>query len=383
MFNLNKGGALIRQPVNNVLFHDDVDGIISASIFLYANKDANYRLYPVSSSLRGEKFSTLFHSIPRHKTSKRIILDYQYEKDSDLWIDHHFNPEFGESAIKNENIIYDPKAKSATCLVANYIKQSKSGLLTSFDLWMADMIDSGEYNSVEQIFRDKNPMMRLRAYLEKVYHATSEMACCRIVEVIANSNMNIEEALFKLKIGTYYVTELEKNALQIKDSIVVVKNISIVRQKRMNQFPRYSEYFVLPDIKYSLRITPVGNKNIYIQLGFNNWQKKSNKFNIGKMFTEMQDKYIIHGGGHFNVGAASLKEENLEQFIDKITETLNEEDSMEKYAVDSTDPIEQKANEMIKEGSAKTIAEAREKSSIQIPLEGSNGPSDSGEKEIQ
>ena len=361
---------------NHIFFHDDVDGIISASIFLHDNINDRYRLYPLSSSMRGDKFNDLFYSVIKHKESKKIILDYQYNEDADLWVDHHFDPEFGECAIRNENIIYDPKEKSAASLMAQAtqnLERSWSTCISRDNLMMVNVVDSGSYASIDQIFKDRSPIMILRAYLERTFPV--EMTYCRIVEIISYSNMNIEEALFKMKIGPYYVHELEKNAIQIKGSMIMVKKMSIVRQKRINQFPRYAEYFVMPELKYSLRLTQAGNNNIYFQLGYNSWQNESNKFNIGKILIQM-NHILIRGGGHFNVGGGTLKEENVEQFIDEISKILNEEDTMEmeKYAVDSTDPVEKKATELIKEGSAKNIDDAREASVKQLKKpEDSNG----------
>jgi hypothetical protein len=361
----SKGARIV--PNNFIFFHNDVDGIISASLFLHDNLGDKYQLYPVSSAQRGEKFNELFLSVNKSNGDRKIILDYQYHKDSDIWIDHHFDNEFGNYAVQNEKIIYDPKCASAAALVAQFAMKRKvcSPVFTEHHLNDVNMIDSGLFKSVNQIFKDKNPMMILRAFLEKTFPA--DMTFCRIVEVIANSEMNMEESLFKLKIDSSHVRDLEKNAVQIKSAIVVSKKISIVRQKRVNQFPRYSEYFVLPEIKYSLRLTPVGNNNIYFQLGFNCWQKEPNIFNIGKMLITLQDSNCItKGGGHFNVGAGMIREDLVERFIDGISIMLNEEDTMEKYAVDSTDSVEKKAAEMVKEGSAKNLNDARKIAAEQI-----------------
>jgi hypothetical protein len=217
-------------------------------------------------------------------------------------------------------------------------------------------------------------MMILRAFLERTFPA--EMTFCRVAEVIANSDMNVGEALFRLKIDSSHVVELEKNATQIKSEIVVNQNLSIVRQKRINQFPRYAEYFVLPEIKYALRLTPVGGSNIYFQIGFNNWQKESNDFNIGSFLNDLQkNKLIVNGGGHLNVGAGIVRESLVEKFIDVVSIMLNEEESMEKYAVDSTDGVEKKAAEMVKEGSAKNLNDARKLAAEQIktPTEDADG----------
>lgn len=362
------------MEINHIFFHNDLDGIVCAAIFLYKNLKSKYRLYSVSSSMRGEKFNELFLSVPKSDKDKKIILDYQYHKEADLWIDHHFNPEFGECQVVNDKIIYDPKRDSATDLVFEFIAPGSFGSqFVNHDLNMINIIDSCKYNSIKQIFQDKSQPMILRAFLEKAFPA--EMTYCRIVEVLANSGLDFCDALYKLKIDSSHVRELEKNAIQIKNSIIKNKNISIVNQRRKEQFPRYSEYLIDQNIKYAIRLTPVGNNNIYFQIGYNMWHSDPNKFNISKMLTSFVGKLIVNGGGHFNVGAGIVKEANIEKLIDEMSIILNEEESMEKYAVDSTDGVEKKAAELVKEGSAKNLNDARKMAAEQIktPTEGIDG----------
>jgi oligoribonuclease NrnB/cAMP/cGMP phosphodiesterase (DHH superfamily) len=361
--------------VYHLFFHDDVDGIIGAALFLKNQVPGRYRLYPVSSSWRGDKFNYLISSLFIKPGDKRVIIDYQYHKNADVWIDHHFNESFGECEIRNTKMLYNPKSPSAARLVHEYIKSINPSVDydTSF-LFHVDIVDSGAYKSVEQIFRDKSPIMILRAYLERSY--PSEMAYCRIVERIAGSNMNIKDALYTLRIGAFYVKDVEQEALKIKNSIVVSNKISFVTQRRKNQFPRYSEYLVLPDVKYAIRLTNIGNNNIYFQVGYNKWQKEPNDVNIGITVSKMIP-IIISGGGHFNVAAGVMKCEMENTFIDEISKLLNHEEvDMEKYAVDKSDPIEQKAESMIKTGSAKNINEARSKASTQIQAEEGNARSE-------
>jgi len=342
----------------HIFFHDDVDGIISAALFLYNNEGVRYRLYPVTSTMRGDKFDTLIASIKKYKYDIKVILDYQYHSEANLWIDHHYNPTFGDCIIHNENIFYDPKSKSATRLVFKSGTSRYYNLdLVNEGIDMVDMIDSADYPNVEMAFKDKSPMMILRAYLERVY--PSEMTYCRIIESIVNNKMDVKEALYRMKIGSESIRELEKAAFQVKDQMVVVGNISIINQKRRKQYPRYSEYLVMPEIKYSIKITPIGNDNVVIQIGFNQWQKSPNKINIGIDLLPIVKDYIITFGGHYNVGSGMVKAENLEQFIDDVTKILNEEEDMEKYGVDPTDPVEVRAAELVKEGSVKNIEEGR------------------------
>ena len=118
---------------------------------------------------------------------------------------------------------------------------------------------------------------------------------------------------------------------------------------------------VMPEIKYCIRLTPVGNGCVSFQIGFNAWQGEPNKLNIGKVLSEISREYIINAGGHFNVGAGVVKEDGVNRLIDDISQIFNEEKEgvMEKYAVDSTDPVEANATNLVKEGSVKNMDQAR------------------------
>lgn len=343
---------------NHVFFHDDIDGIVSAALYMNQYKDKKFRLYPVSSVMRGKKFDDFFTQIIKGKNDKKIILDYQYHNDADIWVDHHFNREFGDCIVRSERINYNPKAKSAASIVDDFILKNHLLLDLIEDV---NMIDSASYKSVEQVFKDTIPIMVLRAYLEQIF--PNDMVYCRIVEMINNCNMDISEANYLMRINSYYVKELEKSAMKIKNSMVLSKLISIVRQKRVDQYPRYAEYLTNPEIKYSIRISNIGN-NIRVSVGYNPWHPLKNEFNIGKI---IGFDYVTESGGHFNVGGALIKNEYAERFIDDISKILNEEDDMEKYAVDKNDPVEKKAEELVKTGGAKNIFEARKEASNVTP----------------
>lgn len=347
----------------HIFFHNDVDGIVSAALYLNYLKNKRTRLYPVSSFMRGERFYKFFNQIIKGKDDQKIVLDYQYHNKADIWIDHHFNSEFGECIVNNEKIHYDSKAESAAQLVRNYLISKNNNSIMSLNSYSTlndlikdvNMTDSCSYNSIQQVFTDKKPIIILRAYLEQL--VPNNMTYCRIVEMIDRCDFDLDEAIYRLRINTYYLKELEKKALKIKNNLIISKKISLVNQKGFNRFPRYAEFLVLPNIKYCIRITNVGNNIAEFSVGYNAWHKEKNQFNIGKL---IKFDYINEGGGHFNVAGGFMKDIYVERFIDDLSRILNEEeDDMEKYGVDKSDPIEQRAAELVKTGEVKNVPEGR------------------------
>jgi hypothetical protein len=224
------------------------------------------------------------------------------------------------------------------------------------------MIDQASYRNVHQIFNDTSPLMILRAYIERVF--PSEMMFSRIVEMIAKTHFDFRKAIYQLKLDENVINILRKEAEKTGKFMTVSGNFSVISQKRVNQYPRYSEFYIRPETKYSVRITSTGNKRMYLQIGYNKWSKSPNEINIGKMLSKIN--YLIAGGGHFGVGGGILNESDTDRLLDDLSIILNKEDPLEeeieKVGVDKdADPIEAKAESMIKTGEEKSLNDAREK----------------------
>lgn len=345
---------------NLIFFHNDVDGIFTAALFLNTYNSDIYRLYPLSSQMRGDKFNDAVKASP--EDGRIIVLDYQHHERADFWVDHHFDSRFGPNEVSNQKIKYDPSSKSAFSILRKMAQESKLFNLSE----RVDMIDSSGYKNPEQIFLDTSPLMCIRAYLEKII--PNDMSYCRIAEIVSASNMDVERAAWIMKIGHGFVDSIRAEAQKIKDHIVISDGMSIVRQRRPMQFPRHAEYYVRPDVKYSVRLTKIDGNNAYLQVGYNKWHERPNQVNIGRAIAGIKE--ANKGGGHFHVGGAIIKESDAETVLDKLSIIFTEGvEAMEKYGVDGEDAVEKKAKEMVKTGSAKTMAEAREKSALETSVD--------------
>lgn len=350
-----------------IYFHDDVDGIVSAALILkHVVKGNPYLLQPVKSSQRGDKFDHIIKN-RSYKREPCIIVDYQHHELADLWIDHHYNKAFGDDPVNTKDMAYNPKAKSAARVIRDMVKKSQLGQFTEIDesiINMTDMIDSAGYESIEFIFSSKHPLMMLKAYLEQMSIQLS-WSYCRAVEAIVVSDFKLEDAMLMLGITPETVESLRNSAKNIGKAMVVNGGVAITEMKRLYAYPRYSEYFVRPDMKYSFRIIHLGGDRIQTDVGFNQWGNFTNEINIGQMLGGFD--YTISGGGHHDVGGSIITADKLEQHIDDITSALNPEDpvveeEMEKVGVDKkADSVEKKAGEMVKTGEVDNLNKAREK----------------------
>jgi hypothetical protein len=211
--------------------------------------------------------------------------------------------------------------------------------------------------------------MIIRAYIEKTF--PSDMMFSRIVEVLVHADFELNQVISILNLNESCVVDLRNDVLKAKRFMEVYNQISLIRQKWIGQFPRYAENFIRSDIKYNVRVSAIGNKKWQLQIAYNRFHKDKNELNIGKFIANLD---YMSGGGRHDVGGGSFKEDILDKFMVDFSKVVkNEEEDMEKYGVDKeSDKFEKKAQDMVKEGSAKDLDEAREKISKEEKVDGTN-----------
>lgn len=356
--------------MNHIVFHNDVDGIMSAALLRCYETEHGFKescLYPVASTQRGGQIKKLWSKVAID--DKVAIVDFEYSGRADLWIDHHFNTDMGPNSIKNDRLFYDPGAKSAASLVMQRFEATGA---QKDIINMCDMIDSAAYPDVNFIFESDHPLMILRAYLETAF--PSDMTYSRIVEMITTCGLDVGKALKLMRIDVDSVKNIRNIAKKIAKHIVRFGSCSVVNQTRQNQFPRYSEYFVSPDVEFSVRISQSGPHQKYIQMGHNPWCGLPNAVDLGAF---MRGLRYVRGGGHFGVAAGVMGNEDEQKFLDDVDIHFNKVESMEKYAVDPKDPVENRAQELVKEGA--DIGTAREQSQAEMEKQ----PDATSEGELQ
>jgi oligoribonuclease NrnB/cAMP/cGMP phosphodiesterase (DHH superfamily) len=361
---------------HHIFFHADMDGIFSAALVLnkLCEKDEDYRLYPLTSNMRGEAFNSIISQIDSNSNNNTIyVLDFQHHDNADIWIDHHPNYMFGGEPIFNEKIYYDFKSLSTFSLVFKYINDYTNSIEAEEQENIAsiaqfiDMVDSARFPSVDFVFENNSPGMLIYAFLETIF--SSKMTMSRVVEVLASRNMDLDKTAFVLGIPSDKTEYMKRKALTIKKYIEIYEDskISLVRQSKNFSYPRYSENYLYPHVRYNIRITPDMSRDYaYIQLSYNSWIDEPNKINIGG-FLKKNTK--VKGGGHFNAGGGSINYNDIDSFMDDLSRAIHKSlgGDMEKYSVDKKeDPVENKAG-LIKEAKDKeTSSDDREKAESEI-----------------
>jgi len=301
-----------------IFFHNDMDGICSAAIFLHSTKSnypgIRYQLFPVSSSQRGQQFD---EQVTRERLKDDlcdiVILDYELHQEADFWFDHHRS----HNSIPKQTCVfkYDPKALSATALVDAFFNSRQIDMVNYMN-----MIDSAGYTSITSLFQDKSPMMVLRAYVDKI--VPSQHLFCRIVELLVSHDLDVREAIYSLGIDDGIVDEVRKAVCAADRHMVIYDNMSILQAMHTNQFPKYAEYYLYPKLKYAIRFTNTDKDSFYVNCGYNQWHTEKNLVDIGEVFRGVS--YARTGGGHHDVGGCVVKRVDKERLIDDLNIALND-----------------------------------------------------------
>ena len=311
-----------------IIHHNDFDGVISAAILLngvLASGDS-YSLVPVMYIGNDSIHDNMLSNLARSKMSDTdentvYIVDFLYNKICDVWIDHHRNndgPDVPESAKE----FFNPRSKSAASVVMEYIMKNVEKTHASLNMveavkW-ADIIDSASYKSLDEYIEASSPWLQLRLLIEDY---KKDHISARIVELLCNYGFDAGLVVEIIGGINPIMQAFRKKVDSVKGALVVSDGgIGHIITPHQNDFPRYSEFYVRPDIKYSIRSFEVDKKGTRkVSVGFNNWGGFENKINIGKT---LKDIFPTGAGGHFDVGAAFCDESEVHENINKIVSVL-------------------------------------------------------------
>jgi len=325
-----------------IVFHNDFDGICCAAHFLNtAVGDTSYVLYPVKTQIRGEKFDRLIDSFPEEDTV--VVFDFQYHKRAKIWVDHHDNKVLPEKFTKL--LINNTSALSAFEILAPTHAAKE---------WV-NTIDACKYPNVEFIFESDHPAMTLNRFIKNTF--PHDMIYCRIAEVLARTNLDFQKTIDVLGLDPVELINRELEGCKRTWAFMCVHdtNIAVVFEKRAGEYPRYAEFYMRHNLDYSIRQLDTGNGKCQIEIGYNPFLHEENLIDIGKYMRD--NKLLQTGGGQHNIGGGVMLVKNSEEFIQQFVVAVNGDGSMEKLAVDPTDPVEVKAEqEMVKTGSTKEVA---------------------------
>lgn len=261
---------------------------------------------------------------PKFKFKKPfILLDFRYHPGADFWFDHHLgtfvSKKWQDDFANDATHYFGPKFKSCCGLIISHLGKQFGYQLSSrikeLGKW-ADIVDSASYKSAKQAIELKESGLRLALFLDDDSHPLHQSEIIRRL---------VSEPISKIVKLPFIIKELKKLDQEAEKARKIFKNISTLKGKAMlvdttkTKFfvPRYLDYFLHPQIRYSVRVERVDN-GLHISVGENPWKKMPRKISIG----EMLGKY--GGGGHKGVGGVTRKTKpEILKIAEEVIEYLN------------------------------------------------------------
>lgn len=305
----------------HLYFHNDFDGIASGAVmldFLKGRGDKIISFKPVNY------FAELRKKWPGFKFREPFMLvDFMYHPKAAFWFDHHsstfINKSWQEDFVNDKAHYFAPRFKSCCSAIISHLGKQfgyrPTRLIKELVKW-ADVVDSASYKSARQAVELKEPGLRLALFLEGCSDASYRK------EIIKRL---ISEPISKIVKSPFIARELKKldneagKAREFFKNVSVLKgNIMLVDTTKTKFFiSRYMEYFLHPQIGYSVRVERAGG-DYHLSVGKNPWRKNRNALNVGKLLS----KY--GGGGHEGVGGVDRKSKSeILKITGEIIEYLN------------------------------------------------------------
>lgn len=284
----------------NIYFHEDFDGVVSASLFtiimkkLGTHKNFNY------ISVDYEQ-KDLWGSLELKKPC--AILDFLFHNDADYYFDHH-TTSFSKFPIRDvgrnsQNFRWDPSFYSTPSLLKDSFKQ-----LNVFDEFeeiinWSDIIDSAKYVHPSDLYDYSKKYIVLNKIISYYKSKNMTQSIVEIIDYIINRD--IDKYLEDNKNLLDNIINIESRLLlRLKNKMVVKNNICIFNQAdELLEYQRYLPYFFFNTIDYTIGIYR-RNENYALSIGYNPW-KNNNMIELG----EISKKY--NGGGRKNVAGIIVK----------------------------------------------------------------------------
>jgi len=303
-----------------IFYHNDLDGVITASAFILRNKlkKEKYILSPISSEGR-----TIFNKIVSRNIMKGydvVSLDFDRADRLSFWCDHHSVD--GVSYLVNENVLYDKNAKSAASLyIRNLLLPIEEDKLffnnakRYEEVAVAiDMVDSASYESIRYYKNSLNPIMTLKRYVDLKPDLNE------VVELLAKTKLNLKKAIKTLEINPEMLRSMAIDSFKTGDKFEFIDyGFIALCKEECNSVPRYAEFDEHSSTAISIRVSVKDVDSIIVRVSKNPWMTHNPFANID---LSVPPKYSDTWGGHKNVAGGVIPMPYKDLFIDSLIETL-------------------------------------------------------------
>jgi hypothetical protein len=304
-----------------LLFHNDLDGLISAKILINSNRFNFDRFYPIDYGKD--------HSKIVNKCDEFVILDFGENIAGDktvLWIDHHLRKSDEEFAIIKE---------APSC--AQLLAEMEDITINKDILDIVNKIDSADYKNIDyadilfpELKDNFSKYFAINQMLMK--NRKTNMALTLLMQDTYNPDILLEKANKVPDAITFdkYLKNkkvlMEKIIADKEDYIDIIENIPLLLTKKFDKddwkgYDRNLFYFLMREYPYIIVVFEMGNNF--------NYQVSANPFNKNKKNTvyELLEDSFDDLKGHENIlnFQYSDKEKaliDLDKVIDNLSNSL-------------------------------------------------------------
>lgn len=281
----------------NFYFHDDVDGLTCASLFLGFIRQRGYSIGKLIPMVYGGSLYSKWRDILLEKES--VILDFRYHPSADWFFDHHTSsfmvPEWKEGFKSDNRHFFDENYPSCFGFVFDSLVKEYGFKPNAFMRKLrpeVDMLDAARYPSAKYYVLLEGAIARFDVLLEKL-RKTKKIPHEFFIKSLSTKSIS---QILKIKKYARIISNLKyeiKRSLEKLPSVINIKsNVSIIDATRVRtHLPRYSDYYLYPGLEYSITIKK--SKSVYsLSAGKNPWSEKSSALHLGKL------QETFGGGGH-------------------------------------------------------------------------------------
>lgn len=298
----------------NFYFHDDVDGLTCSALFYEFIKTRGYEIGELIPMNYGGNLYSKWKDIELRHTS--VVVDFRYHPSADWFFDHHtssfMSKEWQDDFVVDDKHFFDEKYPSCFGLVLDSLIGAydfKPSALMKKLRTEVDMLDSAKYPSAKYYVLLEGPIAQFDILLERLRKKNKVPYKFFIKSLNRKSVADLlkikkfKRILFNIKKEISYSLSILPQNINIESHVSIIDGA-----KFKTHLPRYSDYYLYPDLEYS--ITVKKSKSVYtVSVGKNPWSELPSVLHLGRL----QQTY--GGGGHENAAGseASTHDEAMQR----------------------------------------------------------------------
>ncbi len=289
---------------SRIIFHNDFDGICSASVLLMLFCNDKIEVSPVSYSAKT--------TWPTRNLSDAAIVDFLYHPSSLWWFDHHettfIEDRWRDNYHNSQRHHWDTAYKSCPKLVIDAFSKFTDTRSVSqhFKEWCkwADIIDSAEYQDAEQAIFGVEPCIRINQAL--AIDNSNEIRVSLVHSILRHEDPYEVARSPKIKHAADQFRHMQSDVLAVaKKNFYKHFDIAVCNLLGTGTpYSRYVLFYISPGSRYGITAHRLshGSKPFKLSMNKNPWSFSDMNYGIhvGELMRE------IGGGGRDVVGSANF-----------------------------------------------------------------------------